>query len=125
MSDVSRKITILANHIKSRLSQGTDKMDAPCFDECWAVYGSGVTIRALQKADIAKHYVAVSVNGLIAGTSVIGSAEHKLVKTPLFKPANDNEKPPFLSSLYYEAKAWPLLIAAAKENPNKTFLFWN
>jgi len=113
---LSDQITELAKFAKSntRISEGK-------FDECWVVVGSGVLAEALINADIANKYICVCVHGVIPDS--VKAHQCLLIKEDVLQPAKTS--PPFQSAVYHESKAWEMLWATAKQNPTKSYIFWN
>tara|TARA_R100000808_G_C2138693_1_gene146692 strand:+ start:1062 stop:1754 length:693 start_codon:yes stop_codon:yes gene_type:complete len=84
--------------------------------EVWTVSGSGTLTRALQKAWTKAKFYAVEIG---KKNSDIGNAIR--LTAPEKYEQKSKLKPPFPSSLWYDAKCWQFIIKNAKENA----LFWN
>jgi hypothetical protein len=83
---------------------------------------SGTLVRGLQQSNLARKYVAVCVAG---GVSPVGAAEVILVPEQVQEPVSERDAPPFLSTMFYDAKAWKYARDHKKSHPEQKVLFWN
>lgn len=88
--------------------------------EVWTVMSSGVLSRGLQLA-----WPDAKVYGVRIGHNTTererGRAETFLSKYKFNQDCKESERPPFLSSLTYDSKAWSFI----KEHASEGALFWN
>lgn len=92
------------------------------FAEAWCAVGSGVLIRSLQEACIAKHYVGIAVGRDIdKEDESVGGAT--VIRHPLQFGVDAKERPPFPSCSNYDAKVWSFVRERARRGVRS--LFWN
>jgi hypothetical protein len=107
------RAAICAAAIKVRVSSGR-------FDVAVCAVGSGVLIRSLQEAQLARSYV-----GVLVGRDHANAGDAQLIRHKLQFGADAKKKdlPPFPSCANYDAKAW----ATARELRGKfsRVVFWN
>lgn len=107
---VHNKINKLGRFIKRKFGE---------FDEFYYACGSGTLVRAIQKSGLSKIYYAICVTDGIPDNldNAIG-CYHYLTFDEIVK---NKHKPPFNSSIHYDAKAWEYV----PKNSNKMIIFWN
>jgi hypothetical protein len=116
--------TFLGNDIANKL--GT-------FDIAFIPCGSGTLTRGLSRSKLATTYIAISLakyknkNDLnkITQCESIGKAKCFIHYQSVNEPVLFEYKPPFLSTMYYDAKVWQYAKEYADLHPNKKVLLWN
>lgn len=106
--EVLEKIAQYARAIKEQYGE---------FDEAWVATGSGTMIRGLQRGEIAKRYYAVCI---FKSCPDVGQAEPIPHDQGHNDPVPLEERPPYPSSLRYDAKTWKYV----RGRPGK-ILVWN